>query len=151
MTEETQKVPTDTLIVKTHRGNQELEVFMAAGMIRAIVTYLGDEERFIEMYTDPKVQNDLMTFVLAPKNEKGIMDPQFALDSLELSISEADKLLDWIQEHVMNFFIKRAETLLKQENGGGIQKLIALFSGSQTLQDEKQSAGLTTVDTVITK
>lgn len=135
-------IPEDTLTVSLRNGQQEL--FMSAGMIRELVHYVGTNEDFVKLWVDPSMQDMLMSVVFVPRDEKGkMLDEEFHIGQVQLGAMESKKVLNWIEGHILHFFISNAETAKKSLAGPQIMKLMGLLTGSLALMEQKPSAGAT--------
>lgn len=143
------ELPNDLLQIKIKRDTEDKELFMSAGMLRAIVGWVGTADRFIDVFTDPQIQLEILGFILAPKGADGKVQEGFNLDTLEISPAEGDKVLKWVEAHILHFFIGNAKTLKASLESQQMKKLMALLSGMEDLQNGKPSSGPTNVEDVI--
>ena len=142
------KQPDDTIELRIGEGTKEF--FMSAALVRTLVSVVGTGEQFAEMLTSPDLQSQLMAFVLCPRDEKGRAQEDFYLDGVKISTSEGKRLLKWIEDHVLYFFIDSAETAKQSMEGPAIQKLMELLNGLRASLPEMPSAGPSTADPATT-
>lgn len=136
------EMPDDTLTISLRSGRKDL--FMSAGLIRELISYVDDNQKFLGMWTDQTFQLFLMHVVLAPRDEKGkITTDDVSIVNAEIGVSESRVLLKWIEDHILYFFIENAETAKRAVTGPALTKLVHLLSGSALSAEQKQSAGPT--------
>lgn len=146
MSTEEIKIPSDTLTVSLRSGEREL--FMSAGLIRELIGYVGTGEDFVGMWTEPQKQTFLMATVLVNRDAKGVPDIQDPDEIIaSIGVIESRKVLEWIEDHVLYFFIGNAETAKKSLQGPAMQKLLELLSGSQLSAEQKLFVGDMTATT----
>lgn len=144
----TMNQPLNDFLTITNRQNEKVELFMSAALVRTIVEMVGDQENFLNIYTDNKVQTIMLETVLVPRDAKGRPTVEdFTLTEVQIGASQQTAILQWVQEHVLNFFIESAETAKQSMLGTRFQRLTVLLNGSQDLQEPKQSAGPTDAST----
>lgn len=132
----------DYLTIKINHGKEDRELFMAHGMLLMLVSYVETLDQFILSYSDPQTQRNLLQLVLAPRDEKGnIVEDDFNYDSLGINLEQANVILKWIEEHVLNFFIESAERTKSSVKSPRVQKLMRLLNGMSDSNTEMQSAG----------
>lgn len=138
--------PDDYLTLKIGKEKTERELFMSAALIRSLVAVVGEDNDLMSIFTDAGAQNQLMSFVLCPRDNKGRMVDEFYLESVPMSTEEGKKLCDWIRDHILYFFIDNAETAKQKLQGPVMERLLGLLTGSANLMEEKPSAGPSTAD-----
>lgn len=127
------------------------EIFMSAGLIRTLVNYANTVEDHSQLYTNPTLQEIMMIEALVGRNNRGEADTaELSLMDFGLSINESDKLMNWITEHVLDFFTRSIERLTESAKTpeGAIQRLMESLSGIQALAEKKASVGPTDVKEV---
>lgn len=144
MTEPTIYKPEPRLKITVN--NQEKEVFMSGGLIRQLMPIAGGLTDFADVYADVEVQNALIVEALRPRDKRGAAYANVTVDDYEMTIEDTDKLVGWIMEHVLYFFVNSltsAKSLADKNQGTmeAVQKLTQLQTGSPALPQTKQSAG----------
>lgn len=124
---------------------QERQFFMSAGLIRRLAGLVGNQDDMSRMYVDPVLQEVLLVEAIRPRTERGKeIDPAtYTLEDYEMDQETADRVLEWIEGHIFNFFIKSALKVSKaaSDKNSPLQKLTQSVTGLQALLPEKQSAG----------
>ena len=126
------------------------EVFMSAGLIRRLTAIINSLGEMSQMYSDPMVEDVLLVEVLSPRTERGKTQKIYTGEDFEMTMEEADRLLEWVRGHILDFFTKtvlRVGTEATNPNSQ-IQKLMQSLNGLAALMQEKQSAGPSTAKSV---
>lgn len=149
MTEPTNQKPSDRLKVTygltPDLPTMEREVFMSAGLIRRLATVTSGHSSMADLYTDASMQSFLLVEVLKPRTPRGESTTEYQLEDFDISIDEADKLNNWIIEHIISFFlnaVQKVRTAVATPESN-LMKLAVFMTGSQDLTTESQSAGVT--------
>lgn len=135
-------------------NNQPTEIFMSGGLIRRLAAYTTMDD-ITGIYADYQVQEILIIEALSPRSQRGVPLEELNIDQFGLSMGDAEKLIEWIVEHITDFFINSVEQALKfqEKNIPILQKietkaqLMQSQIGLKDSQEPKPSAGLTTADT----
>ena len=103
----------DTLQITLVDG-REIEVFMSYALANTLAGLIGDPTRVITMGMDVELSSAVLLATLIPRTPGG--KPSVNIDEFELpnlSMAEADRLLEWIKEQILDFFMRRMENSLK--------------------------------------
>lgn len=141
--------PEDRLAI--HVNGELKEIFMSGGLLRRLAPYVGHADDFSQIYQDAITQNMMVVEALRPRTVYGTavakrgdgQKVEHDIDDFELSTDDMDKLVNWITEHVLYFFISgvlNAKTLAEKnkEVMTSLQKLMQLSNGSEDSQEPKQ-------------
>lgn len=150
MTEEVKpevEKPSDRLTITVN--GKEQEIFMSGGLIRTLVPYYMESQTATEMFGESLLQNEVIVECVRPRTKSGQPRLSYTIDDFEISRDDSNKLIAWVTEHVLYFFIDSMTTVFSfgQKNQPQIQKLMKLMqspAGSQDSQDQNVSAGPTT-------
>lgn len=85
------------------------EIKMSYGLLQKLASRFNDLGQVENLSLDSNLQNDLINEVLAERDDHGLPKDPGKDYSLELSISEGEKLMNWISEHIIDFFISRLQ------------------------------------------
>lgn len=99
--------PLDTISIMVN--NETKEVFMSSGLLRNILILVGGIQDFQLIYTDFHLQNAIIIETLRSRTELGNPNNKPTIDDFEMSIDDGNKLIDWIVEHVLHFFVELSE------------------------------------------
>lgn len=143
MNEEVKK-PSDRLAVTVN--NELKEVFMSGGLIRNVVPYYMGMENITEIFSEPQLQNEVIVQCVKPRTMNGTPLKVYTIDDFELSTDESNKLIAWVTEHVLYFFIDSLTTATKlgkrvESQATILAKLMESAIGSQDSTQKKQSVG----------
>lgn len=146
MTEET-NIPTkpeDRITVKVNGA--EKEVFMSGGLIRTLLPYFRDFEDFADIFSRPEEQNQLIIETLKDRTPAGRAIKDQTIFDFEMSMEESNKLVNWVVEHSLHFFIEsvtQAKDVFVKNTAKiqGLAKLMESLTGTSALPESKPSAG----------
>lgn len=115
--------------IKLNVNGEEKEYFMSFGLQNKILKQFPDVENFITMLIEPNVQERVMLIVLNGREGKSE-----TLDDFEMSASEGEKLLNWINSHVKDFFMRQVDEIMSVNEVmlPRASKLMPTPSGSET-------------------
>ena len=103
--------PTYTVTI----GGTETELKMSYGLLNEVARVVGDIEAIPQIAYDIELRTALLTAVLSKRDKKGKITEEADLFNLDMDGEEVIDLLNWVGEHVLDFFIKsltRAKKLL---------------------------------------
>lgn len=114
-------------------NGEEVELFMSFARLNRICAVVGDAEQVARIFSDPTMQMNIMTVLLAPKDVKF---EEFRLDDYEIDPSEIPDILHWVSEHLLDFFLTALEKGMEmgQKNSPRLQKLAEQMSSLGGLQ-----------------
>jgi hypothetical protein len=146
MTNDSQPIvkPQDRFTVVVN--GQDQEVFMSGGLLRKLVPVAGVLSDFSDVYTNTEIQNELLVTALMPRNVRGSTVGTYSIDDFEMTVEEFDKLLGWIMEHILHFFIgsvTNAQQMVEKNQPAmaKLERLMQSMTGSPDSQLKKESAG----------
>lgn len=146
--EQVPEKPTDYLHIKVNK--EDKEVFMSGGLIRNLVPYFMDFTSVAEIFNQPIIQNEVIVQALKNRTARGNPTENPTIDDFVMTMDDTNRLVAWITEHVLFYFIESVTTAHKlgQRNEPTLKKLEALIlsmasiNGSQDSASQKPSAGL---------
>lgn len=107
----------DPRITITDRNGEEIEIYMSYGMINDLLKLLGSKpENILALDLDPILAEPLMATLLAKRDETGkiLSNPVF-----DISMDDAERVFDWVKEHILGFFLRRLSSSKKVFEGHG--------------------------------
>lgn len=124
-------------------GGKATTIFMSFGMRRALVAALGSMEHIDRILIDADLGDRLMAVALQERDKAGKITTPKELDDIEISLADADALLNWISEHLLDFFMKRLESTkaVGDKFGPMLLNLMASMTGSEASASPTASAG----------
>lgn len=154
MTEQAIKKPTDRLKVSFGLSpdlpNIERELFMSAGLLRKLATVTSGHASMVDLYTDASMQSFLIVEVLKPRTPRGEAVTEYQLEDFDISIEEAEKVSNWIIEHIVSFFLNAVQKVRTavEDKDSNLMKLAVSMNGSQDSTIENPSVGVTDANSV---
>lgn len=103
-----EKTISDTYTVKFEDG-EEKELKMSMGLIQLLFARFTTQDQIYNLGLDFVVQRDLINEVVDDRNTNGRRTNPDTDYSLRLSIEEGNKLVEWISEHIIDFFTSKLE------------------------------------------
>tara|TARA_X000001388_G_scaffold52616_5_gene38379 strand:+ start:14816 stop:15172 length:357 start_codon:yes stop_codon:yes gene_type:complete len=103
-----------TFIIKIN--DSEKEVFMSFALLNTITGYFENPEQLSEIFLNPQVRESILVELLSERNPTGRITKQLNTSSLLIDPNDVLDLLEWVAEHVENFFtqaFKKANQRLK--------------------------------------
>lgn len=145
--EQVPEKPSDYITIKVNKADKE--VFMSGGLIRNLVPYFMDFTSVAEIFNQPIIQNEVIVQALKDRTARGTPTENPTIDDFLISMDDTNRLVAWITEHVLFYFIESVTTAHKlgQRNEPTLKKLEALIlsmastNGSQDSASQKPSAG----------
>lgn len=109
---EVKKKPEPRITIQTPAG--EREVFMSFGLLNELTALIGTPEQVPALSFNPGISSAAIELLLSTRNKRGKIDDEQEVAAFELEIDEAERLLDWAGEHVLDFFVRRFAMHAKQ-------------------------------------
>lgn len=109
--------PAPTISIKI--GDQPREVTMYFGRLDELAEVVGSFERLPEMDFDARTRRAVLEICLAPRDERGRRTEADWSIPPELSIEDAEAILDFSKEHLADFFLGRLEKHLRSLQANG--------------------------------
>lgn len=139
--------PNDYLSVVVNKEPQE--VFMSGGLVRRLSAYMGNLQDFSAVFGDAELQNLLVVEALRPRNKRGETAQEYTIEDFELSTEDTTKLVMWITEHALHFFVQSLQSAKELGDNNKdltevLQKLMQSGNGSEASVESTQSAGPST-------
>lgn len=82
------------------------EVKMTFGLLNILCRQVGDVDVAALMTLDGDLREQIIIQTLSPRDPKGVMLEEISIFEINASTEEFVALLDWIQEHVLSFFVQ---------------------------------------------
>ena len=147
MTNQEYKVAEPDSRITVRVNGEDKELFMSAGMRTVLATICNrDLEDLSNIYLDPATQEKCMIELLVDRNERGKPSEdvsELTMMAFEMESKEADRIVKWMGDHIMCFFLKGAnsinQTMTEQQKV--FQSLAHSLNGMENSMEKKQSAG----------
>lgn len=141
--QELEERPVDTITV--YIDDQAKVVTMTSGLRNYLSNFLGRLPAITEAFVDPEIQEAIIVECLKPRTPTGdqTQKKNYSINDFNLSLEDSDKLIGWVVEHVLYFFMKG--TLQSQALGEkfqpqlqGLATLMQSQTGSEPSQEKTQ-------------
>lgn len=109
-----QSVP-DTLEVSFLDDTPPAKVLMTFGLLSKLAVFVGEIQHLPEMHSDYELQQVLFREVLSVRDNTGTIVKEYKFDQPQMAISVemAMTLIEWIEGHLTDFFMKRLQATLR--------------------------------------
>lgn len=102
-------------------GSDTRDILMSFGLLSTLCNIVVDPARCPLITIDPILRSEVLSELLAVRKKSGkIITPVEDVDDIDMSVEDAEGLLNWAAEHVLSFFVrnlKRSNDLLNQHKG----------------------------------
>lgn len=135
-----EKAP-DTFTINVNGKDQE--IFMSFHLLNLLTTLVGRPENVGFITMDGNLREAILIECLVPRNEKGRPTTQeFDLWGLDVSTEEILDLLDWVTEHVTDFFTRAVERQVRhlEKNKAKLSALATSLIGRADSPSKNQPA-----------
>lgn len=95
-------------------GDKPHEIFMSFGLLNRITRYLGDIDQLPQLAVSPELQEAVLVEIFTERDKQGVALKVPTLDEIEVSLEEVESILDFVGEHIANFFMQTAEKAQKR-------------------------------------
>lgn len=98
--------------IEVHRlDGSQITLFMSFGLLNKLSAMVGDLRDLPNIYMVPELQDALIYELLVPRTEEGIALKPYKLYQFsdEISPEQGEALLNWCEEHLTSFFMKRLQ------------------------------------------
>ena len=113
--------------------DKEKELFMSFGLLNELATELGDPARVAAIPIDSELREFTLMAILADRKKSGkILKAVEDYDDIDISIEDAEKILDWAMEHTLGFFVRSLQkvTAATKKHETAIEDLTSYLNGS---------------------
>lgn len=120
------------------------EIFMSFGLLNHLTSIVADPARVAAIPIVPEIRNEVLKAVLAIRKKSGkIETPVADIDDIDISIQDVERILDWIAEHVMSFFVRSLNKVVAttKEHQQDLTALASFLGGSSASASETPSSG----------
>lgn len=122
---------------------QEHELLMTIGLKNRLVELMEDPARVGIVAVDAELSRNVVITCLTKKGKSGAIDGPIDYDELSMSENDEEAVLQWAQEHVLDFFTRRFEKMgqLNENLAEMMKGMVPSDDGSQDSATETPSAG----------
>lgn len=101
------------------------EIFMSFNNLHRLTYLIGDISALQEVMMNHDVQMAIVLDLVKERDDKGAPIKEYTADSLRISIDDTLELLDFAQEHILDFFMRAAQkaTRLTERAKRGVEQL----------------------------
>ena len=85
------------------------DIKMTFGMLNNLCQIVGEVDNVPALHVDAYTRGRVMVELLSERDSRGKIRSEAELDSTDISIEDAEALLNWAGDHVLDFFLKALE------------------------------------------
>ena len=113
-------------------NGKEQDVKMTFGLLNNLCRKVGDIDGAATIMMDQALREGVLIELLSIRDRSGKITEDIDLNTLEIDMDAAFELLDWAQEHVLDFFLKGLERAkaLQDRNLTRIRALMPSSAGT---------------------
>jgi hypothetical protein len=125
---------------------QETTFFMSFSTLNALTRIIGDFENVAAAHVDVATREELATTILKIKFKAELKDRDFDIEEFAMTAEDGEKLINWIAEHILDFFIRGLEEVnrLAAHNKTALKGLLSSVTGSNDSTSPKDAASPST-------
>ena len=86
------------------------QVFLPFGLLNEITKLVGSVDNLGYIMIDPQLREAVISELLAPRDEDGVITKPVNLIVTTISSPDVNTLLEWVSEHVLDFFLTALES-----------------------------------------
>lgn len=94
----------------THDG-KEKTLFMSFGLLNELCGIVQSPEGVAFIALDPYIRATILKSVLSDRDEDGLVEKEINLNTINVSIEDIERVLEWVEEAVMAFFMNALQRL----------------------------------------
>ncbi len=87
------------------------EIFMSFALLNRLTYLVGGVENLAAVMTDPQMREAILCEMLAERTLSGKLIQKVLLDEVEISLAETMGLLEFVVEHLLDFFTRAVTKL----------------------------------------
>ncbi len=93
------------------------KIFMSFGLLSRLASFVGEDKHLPQLFSDIELQNVIIGEMLSKRDTDGMVVKKADPLSFEASctIEEGHRLMEWVSEHLADFFVKRLHATLKMQ------------------------------------
>lgn len=95
-------------------NGEHREIFMSFALLNRVSFLVGNMENLHEVMLNPEMREAILVEMLAERTQSGKLVKQYALDEVVISNQDVMNLLDFVGEHLLDFFmgaLKKSQAL----------------------------------------
>ena len=86
---------------------------MSFGLLHELLSEIGDLVRVGLIAVDPDLRARVLSLVLSDRDKKGVVTEWVNFFALPISASEVHRIINWVAEHCLSFFLDAIENAAK--------------------------------------
>lgn len=95
-------------------NNEPRKILMSYGLLSQLAILVDSPENVAMIGLQPRLARELCAVVLIPRSDEGdiLMKTEHEMNQIldQITIEDFHKLINWVQEHLVDFFMKGVKT-----------------------------------------
>jgi len=122
---------------------EDRDIFMSFGLLDTLSRLIGDPSNVAQVHIDLDLRKGVLEALLAERKKSGKVINEVDIEETEISIEDAEKLVEWAASHVLNFFIRSLSKVseMTKKSEKEIKALVSTFPGLSNSASQTQSVG----------
>lgn len=109
------QAPTVPHHLTVQNGGVTQELFMSFGLLNRLTRHLGNIDQLPLLAVDPEMQETIILEMFTERDKSGVATKiPASLDDIQVSLDDIDLVLDFVGDHIANFFVRSAEKAQKR-------------------------------------
>ncbi len=123
--------------------DQSRDIFMSFGLLNELTSVIDDPQRIASIPLNNDVRNQVLSMVLADRKKSGKLIAEIDLSETDISISDVEILIDWVQGHLLDFFVRSLKRVmaLTKNHEAEVASLASSLDGFKGLISSGPSSG----------
>lgn len=97
------------------RGDSAHTIFMSFALLNRLTRHLGNLDELPLLSINPELQETIILEVFTVRDKSGNpTDVPSNLEEIDVSLDDMDKVLNFVGDHIANFFTRSAENAAKR-------------------------------------
>jgi hypothetical protein len=119
------------------------ELFMSFGLLNRLTDIVGRTSSLSTAALDSEDREKILKLVLEKRGKSGAIEAPVVLDDVDISVDEVMRVLEWVSEHCIGFFIRATEQtkLLGDKFAARLENLMPSPDGTSPSASMTPSAG----------
>lgn len=133
--------PVDRLTVVV--GGNSKELFMSFGLLNELCRLYGDVHAATQVTLNPDLRDVTMISLFSERDENGLIPEgkEVRLAKLEISLDDAERVLNWAADHAIYFFLTALKRAVEAQKQNAALKDLLQVAGVKVESSTTSSSG----------
>jgi len=124
-------------------NGESTEYFMSFGLLNEIMRSVGDPDTIGQIIVNYDLRDNILGAVLSKRSKSGKIENKVGIEDVEIDPADVNRLLTWVTEHVVSFFIESMTQMkgVMEKHQGQMSSLMSSLAGQGSSASSTPSAG----------